>query len=141
MSTYCTLAQIQALLPKEIRVDETTEPTDDQVTSWITQVSARVDLALLDGGHTSPATDATQLSAFSLLAAQEIAWMVMYRNNAATADHEWHKAFEAALVKLAAGDMAVSGNVVHAPSSRTMDAVDEATADSIEPKFSWDRIY
>lgn len=140
MADYTTLDKVRALVPRDINIDETTDPTSAQVAVWITQVTARLDFALAEGGRTAPATDATELSAFDLLCAQEVAWMVMYRNNAAAADHEWHTTFEEELVRLV-GELASTANVVHAPSSRTMDAVDDATDASLEPQFKRSRTY
>ena len=141
MADYTTTPNVQALLPKDVQVDETTDPTLAQVGVWITQVSGRLDLALTQGGYTAPSVDATELLAFDLICAQEVAWMVLYRNNAAASDHEWHTTFEEELVRIIGVLGATATNVVHAPSSRTLDAEDESSAASIRPKFSWDKKY
>lgn len=144
MADYTTLAHVQAMLQTDIRIDESTEPKAADVEVWIDGVTAQVDLALLDGGHTSPATDATQLSAFDLVTAGEVAWRVLVAKGAAGEDpeaHPYHKDFLKLVEALADGLMAVSSSTVHAPWSYTMTADVDDVTDPLGPSIRKDMTF
>lgn len=144
MANYTSLSKVQALLGKDGFVDETTDPTKTQAETWITDVEARLDLALITGGQTAPATDATQVAAFDLVCAQEVAWLVLVSRRAAGDDpneHPYHKAFLSILTLLEDGSLVTASSTANAPWSYTMEADEDDTTDPLGPTIRKDQTF
>jgi hypothetical protein len=138
--SYTTTEHVRALVP-DLPIDESDEkPTDVDVEVWIPQIEARLNVALVEGGHTSPATDAEQVKVFDLLAAQEAAWMVLVVRKAADEDHVWHKEFLAAVESISDGGMPASADGRPLIWSYTMGAASNGDT-SMAPAFTRDKRY
>lgn len=79
MSYYGNLDDVAALVPRIATsgglFSATTRPTDAQVSVWLDQVSAQVDVVLANEGFVAPVTQTTVVSAISGFVDQEVAAM------------------------------------------------------------------
>lgn len=129
---YGTLDGVRSLLPKDQNITATTVGTVTDVTTWLTKVGGTVDVALLQGGYTSPATDATVQSALGLLVEKETSYLLMNRRSGTGTEDvpdtwwgQYHKEFMDTIALIRDGKWAAtpttsgSGNVA---ASVTMDA-------------------
>lgn len=82
---YCVDSDVAALVGNRTNggmFDDNTQPTLDQVNSWINQVSAIADVAFAAEGFTVPITNATVISVLQLYVAAAVADLVQYTNSA-----------------------------------------------------------
>ena len=119
---YTNVDRVNALLPGDKTITIESDPDLSEVERWIENVEGKLNVALVDGGHTSPATDAKQLAAFDLLCARDVAWQAMMVNGGVDAKHPYHTDFEAALGMIADGGMPSAADEAGSPWAHTMDA-------------------
>lgn len=75
MSSYATLADVQAFIP-QWRIDSTTRPSSTEVSSFITRVSARLDSIAAAQGYLVPVTGADSLDLLKSVCLSGSAWYV-----------------------------------------------------------------
>jgi len=148
---YCTLDDVQALIPTTIWDHDATSPipTATQATDFLADVDAEID-ARLAGIYSTPITGAGSLAVITPIAARLVAirvWGVCFtgRSGDAAIPEDWKRA-EKLLDKLAAGDAslpdagetgAVSSLNPGAPAMTMRTIVEDPLQDvEMEPTFS-----
>jgi hypothetical protein len=98
-----TLEKVRAILPKDIPLSVSSDPSMSQAQVWLDEDDSSVNVALSVGGYTYPPTDANQIASISLLIAGDVAYRVMKTRASASKDFEdsgwakYHEEFMAAL--------------------------------------------
>lgn len=113
---YGSIDGVNALLPNQLMVNATSDPTTTQVQLWIDQCDASVNVALKAGGATAPATDPDVQKAAALLVNTEVARRVVVKKTNAEEDDD--TAFDRALKAMRAGEWGAgaAGSTVEARS-------------------------
>jgi hypothetical protein len=121
---YTMFDQVQELLPNDLIIDSTTNPSLETVEGWLPQLDATLNVHFATGGGTVPVVDANVLAWFALLEAKEAAYMVMQVVGASEESkslfQNYHEDWLAALERLSGTDDAVitpPGTSTGSPSS------------------------
>jgi hypothetical protein len=149
MADYYTIAQVEAILPKGIKIDDSTSdpPTRANVTATIPDITKQIDDAATEGGETVPLTGSKAGTA-SLRGRREHAWQIIaqrglvYDKDRIPYWDKWHTEFEAYLVLLSGVEAAAAGVLTDSstPWGYTMDANTEDPSDSKNPSFTKDYV-
>lgn len=146
MGTYTNVADVKALLPKGVDVNETERPAQSDVDTFITRTESRVHVALNAGGVSTPLSAGDKFNVVALLVSQKVAHMVLVaRGFTKDPDHDpmwdqWAKEFDDALDVMADGDFTTPTDGSGSAWSRTMNGpVDDGDPDSgINARFTRD---
>lgn len=132
---YATLDMVRAILPKDHEITAESKPNIPQVAVWIVQADATYDVAL-----SGPLTG-DEASKAAAICSGEVAYRVMFTRLAGNIEGtEWmryHQDFMLATGQVEDANGGLSFTVT--PKSRTMEAVDDSSTDSIQPAFMRDQ--
>ena len=131
MADYYTISEVEAILPKGVKVDDSTAdpPSRATVVATIPQITKQIDDAVAEGGGTPPLTGNAAGTA-GLRGRREHTYQILVqRGSAIDPKHEplwlkWHEEFEEYLKVLAGTSEAAAGAPAVAGPPRTNTAVD-----------------
>jgi hypothetical protein len=136
MPTYCSMDRINAKLENKVQVTATSAPTVAQVTTWMDQVEAMVNVAL-----GAVATDAVQITALGLLCEAEVIRMIRQKLEGPSEDTATpSKDFLAALELMRDGEWSPSPDSGE-PWATTMNSTDDFPSDPYGPAVKKDRVF
>ena len=137
---YGTVDQVQAVLPSDVSIDTSTtlRPNRAEVSIWCTRATARVDVALRQGGKDAPLTNADDIAAATAITVYYVAYQVLVvrvgvSDNKNAEWLQWKKDFEEMLKAMVAGTWTSTYTDASKPWSATMDAVTEPTEAGLAP--------
>jgi hypothetical protein len=150
MADHTTVALVREILPKGLKVDNATAdpPTEATVRlSLIPQISARLELAAVEGGASLPIDPAQNLGKWlKYLATHEVAYQVIVqRANSQGTKYDpetdkWHEEYLAALEKLEEDAAVMAAQDSSLPWSYTADADASDPTDPKNPTFTKDYV-
>ena len=135
---YSSIDEVQALLPLDVQVDQTTHPTYAEVTNWLSELDSTINVAITAGGVVLPITGDI-LAWVSQLVAKRCAYQVMQARGAAAKEESLWQGYlaewEEAIKKLESPETSVAaGASALKPSSYTMNAPDNPDS-TVNPVF------
>lgn len=141
MADYTTIAAVRGVMPEGVKIGDVDAA---KVIEIIGKVTNRVNVALALGNVDLPVSDSDLLGDLDLLCRFEVAALYMSSMRGGMSEDPkavpgwkaWLKNFEDAIILMRDGKYTASVGTSGGPESHTMNAEEDETDESLDPKFT-----